>query len=293
MQEQQNMIFKDKKKGILKKIVFLICFMLLFFYLFIRYGEPNFFIIKEFNIIDNSLPYSFHGTKIVHFSDILYGSTINEKNLNRIVNQINELKPDVLIYTGDLFNDNFHLDETTIETIKNILSKTKATYKKYAVVGDNDYIDKNKYIEIMEKADFKVLNNKNDFLYFGGNEPLVFIGTNSLLKKKNGIELAMQSTEDLSNAYKIWLNHEPIIMDELIKKDINPNLIFTGHTLKGLISFPFQGYLLKQEGVLNYTDSFYQENNTKMYISNGLGTYKHKIRFLNTPSIHLYRLYQY
>ena len=193
--------------------------MLLFFYLFIRYGEPNFFIIKEFNIIDNSLPYSFHGTKIVHFSDILYGSTINEKNLNRIVNQINELKPDVLIYTGDLFNDNFHLDETTIETIKNILSKTKATYKKYAVVGDNDYIDKNKYIEIMEKADFKVLNNKNDFLYFGGNEPLVFIGTNSLLKKENGIELAMQSTEDLSNAYKIWLNHEPIIMDELIKKD--------------------------------------------------------------------------
>lgn len=284
---------KSLKKGIVKKIILLLFLGGLLFYFYIRFGEPNFLTVHEYAITDNLLPYSFHGTKIVHFSDILYGSTINEKGLNRIVNQINALKPDVLIYTGDLFNANIHLDEKSKQNIKEILSKTQATYKKYAVIGDNDYVDKNSYIEIMENAGFKILNNKNDFLYFGGNEPLVFIGTNSMLEKENGIELAMQNTEDFSNMYKIWLNHEPIIMKELLKKDINPNLIFSGHTLNGLLPLPFQNYLLKQEGIEDYKNSFYQENNTKMYISNGLGTYNFKVRFLNAPSINLYRLYQY
>lgn len=284
---------KNTKKKILAKIAIFLLLIFSLFYLYIRFFEPNGLVVREYAIVDNNLPYSFHGIKIVHFSDILYGSTINEKHLNKVVDKMNALKPDVLIYTGDLFNDRIHLNEETQNTIQSILTKTTATYKKYAVIGDNDYTDKNSYIKIMENAGFMVLNNKNDLLYYGGNDPLFFIGTNSLLKGENGISLALQSTEDTTNFYKIWLNHEPSIIDELIKKEIYPNLIFTGHTLNGLIHIPFQGYLLNQEGVSNYTHSYYEENNTKMYISGGMGTYKYNVRFLNMPSINLYRLYQY
>lgn len=284
----------DQKKGSsFKKIVIVFFLLLVIFYLYIRFGEPNRLVTHEYAIVDNNLPYSFHGMKIVHFSDILYGSTINEKNLNKVIDLINKWKPDVLIYTGDLLNENIKLKDTDKSTIKEILARTTAAYKKYAVIGDNDYTDKNTYIEIMESAGFMVLNNKNDLLYYGGNEPLVFMGTTSLLEKEYDVSVANTSIEDISNAYKIWISHEPIIVDELFRYEIKPNLIFTGHTLKGLMKFPFGEYLLNQTGVNSYMENSYETEGTKMYISSGLGTYKYPIRFNNPPSINLYRLYQY
>lgn len=285
---------QERKKGnVFKKILIIILLLIVLFYLYIRFGEPNRLIVKEYAIVDNNLPYSFHGMKIVHFSDILYGTTMNEKNLEKVVEQINTLKPDVVLFTGDLFNSSIKLNEESKNRLKEILKNIEATYKKYAVVGDNDYIDKNSFNDIMESAGFFILNNKNDFLYYGGNDPLLFIGTNSLLEKEYDLKTAYTSTEDITSVYKIWLSHEPIILDELEKEDITPNLIFTGHTLNGLIKTPFGGTLLKQQGVNHYLDNIYKEENTNMYISSGLGTYKYNVRFLNPPSINLYRLYQY
>lgn len=285
---------KEIKKGsTFKKILLVFLLLIVLFYLYIRFGEPNRLVVKEYAIVDNNLPYSFHGMKIVHFSDILYGTTMNEKNLEKVVEQINALKPDVVLFTGDLFNSSIKLNEESKNKLKEILKNIEATYKKYAVVGDNDYIDKNSFNDIMESAGFFILNNKNDFLYYGGNDPLLFIGTNSLLEKEYDIKTAYTSIEDITSVYKIWLSHEPIILDELEKENITPNLIFTGHTLNGLMKTPFRGTLLKQQGVNHYLNNVYKEENTSMYISSGLGTYKYSVRFLNPPSINLYRLYQY
>lgn len=283
----------SKKKSFFKKIGIVFLLIIVLFYTYIRLIEPNIITVKEYAIVDNHLPYSFHGIKIVHFSDILYGTTMNEKNLVKVVNKINELKPDVVVFTGDLFNSSIHLNDTTKDTLKDILTGIEATYKKYAVIGDNDYIDKDEFIQIMENANFIVLNNKNDLLYYGGNDPLMFNGTTSLLEKEYDMETANTSIEDTTRFYKIWLNHEPIILDELMNHSIQPNLIFSGHTLNGLINLPIGGHLLNQNGVNNYINDYYEENNIKMYVSNGLGTYKFNVRLNNMPSINLYRLYQY
>lgn len=285
---------QERKKGnVFKKILIIILLLIVLFYLYIRFGEPNRLIVKEYAIVDNHLPYSFHGIKIVHFSDIFYGTSMNEKTLTKVVEKINSLKPDIVLFTGDLFNSSIKLNEESKNGLKEVLKNIKATYKKYAVVGDNDYIDKNSFQEIMESSGFLILNNKNDFLYYGGNDPILFIGTNSLLEKEYDVQEAYTSTEDITSVYKIWLNHEPIILDELQSQNISPNLIFTSHTLNGLISFPFGGTLLKQQGVNQYIEDVYEEDTMKMYISSGLGTFKYNVRFLNPPSINLYRLYQY
>lgn len=294
LQEIENQETKEKKKkNPFKVIAILVVLVGILFYLYIHTVEPNTLVTHEYAIVDNELPYSFHGLKIVHFSDILYGSTMNEKNLEKVVTKINQLRPDILIFTGDLFNSTINLNEETKNKCKEILSGLTATYKKYAVIGDNDYIDKNSYMEIMESADFMILNNKSDLFYYGGNEPILFVGTSSLLERENDIETANKTQEDVSTPYKIWLNHEPVILDELLNHSIKPNLIFAGHTLKGLSYSPFGGTLLKQNGVENYNGVYYEKEGIKMYVSSGLGTYKHSVRFLNPPSITLYRLYQY
>ncbi len=282
-----------KKKSIFKKVLFLFLFFLLVFYLYIRYGETNFIVVHEYPIYDNHLPSIYDGTKIVHFSDILYGSTVHEEMLNKTVEKINELKADVVVFTGDLFNDTIHLDEKDYTILKEKLRNINATYRKYAVIGNCDSPNVSIYKDIMESAGFLVLENENDLLYIKGNDPLLFIGTSSLLEKQEDVMKAFQTEGNTETYYKIWLHHEPMILDTLLLHNIEPNLLLTGHSLHGLVSLPFGRYLLNQEGVGEYTTSYYENGNIKMFVSGGIGTYKFNVRFLNYPSINLYRLYSH
>ncbi len=278
-----------KRKFFFKIFLFILVFFSISFYLYISYIEPKLLLVNEKAVVIDSLPEEFNGFKIVHFSDIYYGSSINDVELKSIVKKINELKPDVIVFTGDLFNSSINLKEDSFENIKNILQELSATFNKYAVVGNSDYTNKEKYLEIMNNVGFKILDNENDLLYYKGNNPIQFIGTSSLLEGENDINKALG--EDKNDYFRIWLNHEPIILDNLIDKEIRPNILLTGHTLGELVDLPFKGYLLKQDGIANYTEDFYHKKKINMYVSNGLGTYKYDIRFMNMPSINFYRLY--
>ncbi len=278
---------KPKKRW--KKILLFLILCTIFFYLYIRYLEPNWLTIQEQAIYDENLPFSFDGLKITHFSDILYGETIQEKNVSKLVTKINELNSDIVLFTGDLLNDRYELKEQDITLLKENLKKIHANIKKYAIIGDNDASNKALYLEILTASDFLVLDNQNDLLYHEGNDPILFIGTSSIKEQLINIENAQyRENEPVTSYYTIWLSHEPTI----INQNITPNLIFAGHTLKGLTSLPFKGYLLNQKEINEFTGNQYQKKDTKMYISNGIGTYKFPIRFLNPPTIHFYRLYK-
>jgi len=293
MEEQQTQELQPQKRNTFKKVLFLFFLLLILFYLYIRCVEPNLLIVHEYPIIDNNLPASFDGTKIVHFSDILYGSTIHEKSLDKIVTKINELKADIVVFTGDILNDTLHLKDEDYNLLKDKLKNIQAKYKKYAVLGDNDYANENAVKEILETAGFTLLNNQNELLYFKGNDPLEFIGTPSLLKGNINLTDSLTSSENTEKTYKIWLSHEPTILDRLYENNLKPNLIFSGHTLNGLFPFPLDGYLLHQSETNGYLKNHYEKEETQMFISSGLGTYKYNIRFLNAPSISLYRLYSH
>ena len=293
MEEQETIIKEPQKRKPLKKVLFLFLALIILFYIYIRFIEPEFLVVHEYPVIDNNLPASFDGTKIVHFSDILYGTTIQEKNIDKLVTKINELKPDIVVFTGDLFNSTIHLEEKNYNILKEKLKKIEAKYRKYAIIGDNDYQNIEAYKDIIESAGFILLENKNDLLYFGGNDPLLFIGTPSSLKSNVDFTSATLSEENIEKYYKIWLSHEPTLIDTLYENNIKPNLILSGHTLHGLVPLPFDGYLLHQEGTNNYLKDYYEKDSTKMYISNGIGTFKYSVRFQNIPSINLYRLYSH
>ena len=273
-----------------KKILLFLILFILGFYLYIRYVEPNWITVQEQAIYDENLPSSFDGLKITHFSDILYGETIDAQNIAKIVAKINELNSDIVLFSGDLFNDTYQLNNQDIEQLKENFKNIHANIKKYAVIGDNDVINKELYLEILEFSNFVVLDNQNDLLYYDGNDPILFVGTSSIKENLLDIEKASARENEPSNQYfTIWLSHEPTILNQ----NITPNIIFAGHTLKGLTTLPFKGFLLNQVEINEFTKNQYKKNNTKMYITSGLGTYKIPIRFLNRPTINFYRLYKH
>lgn len=257
----------------MKKHIKIILFIIISIAFIIGVGfiETKRFKVKEYNIVDKSLPSSFNGIKIIHFGDILYGSSTNKKMLEKVVNEINILKPDIVIFTGDLYPKDIKLTKDNEKEITNILNKIDVSLYKYAIKGDND---KGNYAAIMNESGFILLDDTSEKLYYKGNNPIIISNTNC--------------DEDL---FSIRLIHKPDDVDNLDFSNIN--VILAGHSLNGQIRVPFYGAAIKKEGSKKYLDDKYIVNDIPLYITNGLGTNSPKIRLFNTPSINLYRLTNY
>ena len=122
--------FKLKKKY---KVLILIVVFLLFVVGWSRYISTRGFVVHEHRVTKSNLPTSFHGLKILHFSDLHYGRTIHDKEFEKIVNKINLIKPDIVFFTGDLIDKDIMLTEEIKNNVTTHLRNIEALYGKYAV----------------------------------------------------------------------------------------------------------------------------------------------------------------
>ena len=76
----------NRFSGKLRLFIFFFILVLAILYSYGRYVGTTGLVINEINVINNQIPDSFNGLKIVQFSDLHYGRTINEKELKNIVN---------------------------------------------------------------------------------------------------------------------------------------------------------------------------------------------------------------
>ena len=244
-------------------------------------------IVREYPVYNEKLDSNNNGLKIVHFSDLLVGRTVNRKKKKKVVNKINELNPDIIVFTGNLIDKDTVVSNSLEEYLTKNLNNLEAKLAKYAIYGNQDYKLKN-YEIIMKNAGFTILNNTYEEVYYNSNKPLIITGLSSLLKDPSDIQTTLShiNTEN----YNIILAHEPDYLKTL--KDYNPDLVLSGHSLNGQVRLPFIGKIISKDGSKKYYDSYYKVNNTTIYVSGGIGTTDYSYRFFNKPSINFYRLYK-
>ena len=241
--------------------------------------------IKEYSVINNKIPESFKGFKVVHFSDLKYGSTTDQKYLKKLVNKINELNPDIIIFTGDLISSNYKLTDNDKKSIIENLNKLDTKIDIYSIRGDNDINET--YNSIITQTKIIEINNLNKLIYYKGDTPIMLIGLDDSINGNQNLDMAFNYEEN--NYYKILITHEPDTYEKI--KDKNIDLFLAGHSLNGQVRLPFIGSIYTPTGAKKYYDSKYKIDNTEIYISNGLGTSKIPYRLNNRPSINLYRFY--
>ncbi len=271
------------------KITIAISIIIVSLILYSRYIGTKGIIVKEYKIIDSNLPENFYGLKIVHISDIHYKVTTDDKDLKKIVNEINLLKPDIVILTGDLFNKNIKYTDADYENISNILKDIKYSIGKYAIKGEQD-LNNNNWDEVILNSDFNNLNDSYELLYKDSNNPILLIGISSNYKE-NHIEKTLNDIYSNINAeynFSILVLHEPDFISDIDYSRFN--LILAGHTLGGQIRLPYTSTIFKNKYSKKYYKDYYEFDNTKLYISTGIGTNKYKFRLFNRPSINFYRL---
>lgn len=260
---------------------------------FVFYG--TFVSVKNVNIvnttiIDKKIPDELSNFKIAFISDIHYGSFMDEERLSKMFAKINQAKPDVILFGGDLFDDptNYPVTEKKREELIALLKTLEAPYGKFAVLGEEDHHPslKDEILNIFYYGDFEMLVNQSVLLRKDSSYPINLVGIDSLVGGKADISGAMANIDPAN--FTIILTHAPDITSSLPK--YGSDLILAGHSHGGQISLPIIGPIKKVEGAKTYTNGTYHLNQSTLIVSNGLGTTTIDMRLFSPPQCHMIRL---
>ena len=272
---------KEKKNNGFFIFTIIILFLALLFVL-AKYYYPIGLKIKEYPVINKKINKDINGLKIIHISDIHYKTTVSNNDLTRISKEVNKYKPDIIVFTGDLFSKEIKYNNDDIEILKEFLTSMDANIAKYAISGEED-VDQN-YESLLSDSGFKSLNNSSDLIYANISTPIFISGIDT-----NNPDYNKYKENNDDNIYSILLLHKP---DYIKKLDLNKiDLILAGHSHGGQIRLPFIGPIYNFKDSKIYYNDYYKVDSTDIFISSGIGTSKYYYRFLNKPSINLYRLY--
>ncbi len=273
---------------IINTVIFIILIICILF-IYAKYIGTKGLVVKEYRVKSEILTSNFNGVKIVHFSDLLYKSTIDKSDVENIIEKINLINPDIVVFTGNLVTNSSKITTEDTNFLVNELSKIHTSIGKYCIYGEYDY-NYSDYERVMSSSGFKILNNSYDEVFYKNNNSMYIVGLPSSIKENINLETAFKFYKDENRKYIIVLVHEGKTIKYLDESDYEVDLILGGYSLNGSVVLPFTGGILKEKETYKYGAPEYIKGITRIYISSGLGTKKYGFRFLNSPSINLYRL---
>lgn len=257
--------------------------------LYSKYIGTKGIVVKEYRVESSILTSNFNGTKIVHFSDLLYKSTIDKKNVKSLVDKINILKPDIVVFTGNLVTDSVRISDDDSAFLISELKRIYASIDKYAIFGENDY-KYDKYEKVMTDSGFIMLDNSYKEIYSKDNEPIYIVGLPCSIKENINLDTAFDFYKDEKRKFTIVLVHDGKTIKYLDESNYEVDMILGGYSLNGSVVLPLYGGIFKEPFSYKYSAPSYEKGITKIFISSGLGTKKYGYRFLNKPSFNFYRL---
>ena len=101
------------------------------------FGNKYRYRIEKVKLSFKNLPASFKGLKIVQISDIHSGSLDDYAAVEKGIQKILNLQPDIVFFTGDLVNNTASEMEDKIS----LFSAIKAPMGVYSIFGNHDYGD--------------------------------------------------------------------------------------------------------------------------------------------------------
>lgn len=223
--------------------------------------------VNEIFISSEQVPESFDGARIVQISDVLIRDQSSLVLLENLVASVNELNPEIIVFTGNLFlNDGLAFEMRVTE----LLSELEASLIKLAVFGYHDLEHQDVVEEVLGAADFHILNNDAFQVFNLSAVGLNFIGAAPLNDRETLVNLL--DAHVLPNRTNILLASLPTF--SAIALDYPILMKFSGHCL-GIqdtthIGSPcFQFY----DGIYQFADQM------RLHVSPGLA------RFHNTSGL--------
>lgn len=277
---------RPEKDGVMKKKIKIILMALPIFLILIvcysRYIEPERLVVREITV---ETEMDIEKCRVVFFTDTHFGALYGEEHIERIVEKINGLDADIVIFGGDLL-DNYARDKEKLdmEYLQEELSRIEAKAGKYAVFGNHDYGGGaiRIYEDFMNRCGFHVLNDGSVLLEEFNIEIIGF--DDYLLGQTEADSYHIQS-----EYFHLIAMHEPITSKFI--EGSGESFILSGHTHGGQVSVPYFTKKLLPNGSDQFRKGLYDmqaihaDAFVQMYVSSGIGLTKYPFRFLNVPEI--------
>ncbi len=252
------------------------------------YIDSNWIEISNYEIKSEKIPDSFDNLTILHLSD-LHSKEFGDNNAN-LISLIDDIKPDIIMMTGDMVNSK----DTNFDIFLNLAEKIGKKYECYYIVGNHELdLSKNYYNEIanaLKSYGIKILDNEKieivrdnqkinlygmwyDFTYYKKNSVLPVEEINKFI-----------GTDD-DNKFDLLLTHDPKHFDAYYSW--GADLVLSGHIHGGMVRLPIVGPVFSPERVLfpKYSQGEYNIEGSAMIVSRGLGRGNTGFRLFNRPEI--------
>ncbi|WP_371924998.1 metallophosphoesterase [Halobacillus sp. A1] len=255
-------------------------------YYYARYIEPA-MLTKQSHLLEHSaIPSSFHRIKIVQFSDIHLGFHYSLDQFRKLIQEINNEKPDVILFTGDLIDEPQRFDFSA--DIPTLLNQLKAPLGKYWIYGNHDHggYGTEKLESVMSKGGFTLLKNEVKQIEREGRT-INLAGLDDVILGSPNLEGTLGDLD--ADAYTILLVHEPDIADSV--KNYPVDIQLSGHSHGGQIRIPLLGSMVTPPYADKYVDGKHSiSERLTLYISRGIGTTRMPYRFLCKPEYSVFTL---
>ncbi|WP_066066264.1 metallophosphoesterase [Neobacillus soli] len=251
--------------------------------------EPSLLEIKQQQIKHSLIPRSFDGLKIVQFSDTHLGFQYTLNQFKKLVDTINEIKPELIFFTGDLMDEpNKYME---LNKLAAILTELQAPLGKFCVFGNHDHggYGSEIYRNIMETTNFTVLLNESTPIKVKNGGSIYLLGIDDAMLGKPDLPLALKKVPN--NKFSILLSHAPDLADAASHFPIHWQL--SGHSHGGQVKIPFIGALVKPPFAEIYPEGLYTigaEKPLSLYVNRGIGTTRLPFRFMAKPELTVFTL---
>ncbi|MDK8183488.1 metallophosphoesterase [Paenibacillus sp. UMB4589-SE434] len=260
-------------------------------YIYSSMVEPNMLIVTEHVVESEQLPTSFDGTTIVQFSDTHVGVDYSLDQLQDLVSTINQHRPDIVVFNGDLF-DNYNLYGAGANRVFEVLAGIQSTIGKYAVYGNHDRGGgANKmYKEGMENAGFTVLVNEVRQLALPNGQSIAIAGLDDFMLGDPDVTGTLSQIK--ADQFNLVIVHEPDVADRFTAYPINMQL--SGHSHGGQVRFPLLGSFITTPLGEKYVQGMYRIQGhlreSALYVNRGIGTTRAKFRLWCAPELSVFTL---
>jgi predicted MPP superfamily phosphohydrolase len=243
----------------------------------------HYYKVRKETLYFEDIPPAFDGFTVTQLSDIHSGSFTSKKGVEKGVSLVNEQNSDVILFTGDLVNNEAAEMDPWISTF----AKLKASSGKYSVLGNHDYGDYkrwenesdkyanlNRLKNVHKEIGFKLLLNEAVTIEKDGQQ-IALIGVENWGKggfHKYG-DLEKAATHVPANAFKILMSHDPSHWDAVtLGHDKHIHLTLSGHTHGmqfGIELFGFKWSPIKY--IYRQWAGLYEKGGKYLYVNRGFG----------------------
>lgn len=264
-----------------KKLLILFCIVIVIGITFVGLG---FLLSRGIQVNEHQIDEDFE-IKIAHITDTHFDNDFDSNDYSKLVDTINSSDIEVLLFTGDLFQERSISLEVETKIIE-MLTALNADYK-LAVLGNHDYDEystvRADVMRVLENSGFTVLVNESVELDIN-NRTFKFLGFDDLWNGDSNYTEILKEIDE--SAINFILAHEPDTFNEV--KDLNFHTMYSGHSHGGQIRLPIIGDLINVPGARIYNEHHYRENDKDLYVSFGLGESAIRIRFYNRRQFEIY-----